>query len=139
MDGKRQRRCPAATEAWIGGWVGGAAIGVLNGAARELTYGRVVSERVANQVSVATAIVGFLTYFDFLQHRRPLRSRRQALAVGGSWVALTLCFEFGFGRARGKAWGELTAEYDVRRGRLWPLVLLTVAAGPEIARRRDAR
>jgi hypothetical protein len=139
MDAKRERRCSGTTEAWIGGWLGGAAIGVANGAARELTYGRLLPERVANQVSVATATAGFLAYFEFLEHRRPLRSRRQALAVGGSWVALTLCFEFGLGRARGKAWGELTAEYDVRRGRLWPLVLLTVAAGPEIARRRDAR
>jgi len=139
MDGKSERRCPGTTEAWIGGWVGGAAIGVANGAARELTYGRLLPERVANQVSVATATAGFLAYFDFLQRRRPLGSRRQALAIGAGWVALTLCFEFGLGRARGMEWGELTAEYDVREGRLWPLVLLTVAAGPELTRMRSAR
>jgi hypothetical protein len=139
MDGRRKERCPGTTEAWIAGWLGGAAIGVANGAARELTYGRLLPERVANQVSVATAIASFLTYFDFLQHRRPLRSRHQALTIGGTWVAMTLCFEFGLGRARGENWSELTAEYDVRRGRLWPLVLLTVAAGPEVARRRDVR
>lgn len=129
-----QRKCDRAAEAWFVAWLGGAAIGVANGAARELTYGRRLPEPLANRVSAATATVAFLGYFRALQARRPLRSRRQALTVGGIWLGLTLCFEFGLGRAQGKQWGELTAEYDVRRGRLWPFVLLTVLLGPEAAR-----
>ena len=140
MEGERDpKTCPGTSEVWLGAWLGGAVIGVANGAARELTYGRLVSEPVANRISVATATTAFLAYFDQLQRRRPLRSRRQAAAIGASWVALTLCFEFGLGRARGASWEELLAEYDVRRGRLWPLVLLTVALGPELTRRRCGR
>lgn len=131
--------CPSATEVWIAGWAGGAAIGVANGAAREATYGRALPERAANQLSVLTGSLALLGYFDLLQRCRPLRSRRQAVAVGGAWLALTLCFEVGLGRARGKEWEELLAEYDLRRGRLWPLVLLTVAAGPELTRLRSGR
>ncbi|MBS1883742.1 MAG: hypothetical protein JSS97_12380 [Actinobacteria bacterium] len=123
-------------EAWVAAWSGGAVIGIANGAARELTYGRRLAEPVANRISAATATVAFLGYFRALQRRRPLRSRRQALTVGGIWLALTLCFEFGLGRAQGKQWGELSAEYDVRRGRLWPFVLLVVAVGPEVTRVR---
>ncbi|HEY5332662.1 MAG TPA: hypothetical protein VIJ21_03880 [Solirubrobacterales bacterium] len=59
--------------------------------------------------------------------------------MGGAWAALTVCFEFGLGRARGVGWSELGAEYDLRRGRLWPLVLLTVAVGPELTRMRARR
>jgi hypothetical protein len=125
------------TEAWLAAWVGGAGIGVANGAARELTYGRALSEPVANRISALTGTAAFLAYFDFLQRRGPLRSRPQALLVGGAWTVLTVGFEFGLGRARGKEWRELTAEYDLSRGRLWPLVLLTVALGPELARVRS--
>lgn len=138
-NGCAEECCPSATEVWIAGWVGGGAIGVANGAVREVTYGRALPERAANQLSVLTGSLAFLGYFDFLQRRRPLRSRRQAMAVGGAWLALTLCFEFGLGRARGKEWEELLAEYDLRRGRLWPLVLVTVAAGPELTRLRLGR
>jgi hypothetical protein len=134
-----QKTCPGTSELWLGAWLGGAAIGVANGAMRELTYGRVVSEPVANRISVASGTTAFITYFDLLQRLRPLRSRRQALTVGGAWVALTLCFEFGLGRARGASWQELLGEYDLRQGRLWPLVLLTVAVGPELARMRSGR
>ena len=129
--------CPGTTEIWLGAWLGGAAIGVANGAARELTYGRALPEPVANRISALTGTAAFLAYFDALQRRRPLRSRGQALLVGGAWTALTVGFEFGLGRARGKEWRELGAEYDLSRGRLWPLVLVAVAVGPELARMRS--
>ncbi len=131
-----RRECPGTTEVWLGAWLGGAAIGVANGATRELTYGRALSEPVANRVSAITGTAAFLSYFGALQRRRPLRSRRQALLVGGAWAALTVGFEFGLGRAQGKEWDELTAEYDISRGRLWPFVLAAVALGPELARVR---
>jgi len=44
-------------------------------------------------------------------------SRRDTIAIGLAWLALTLAFEFGFGRARGKPWAELLADYDVLKGR----------------------
>ena len=122
--------------AWIAAWAGGAAIGVVNGALREGSYGKRLPEPAANAVSAASAIGLFTTYFAALQRRWPLRSRSQAAAIGGVWLGLTLCFEFGLGRAMGRSWQELGAEYDLRRGRLWPLVLVALAAGPEIARRR---
>jgi len=115
---REQRECPGTTEVWLAAWLGGAAIGVANGAARELTYGRVLSEPTANRISALADSAAFLGLFDSLQRRRPLRSRPQALLVGGVWTALTVGFEFGLGRAQGKEWDELTAEYDLSRGRL---------------------
>lgn len=132
-----RRKEGGTTEVWLAAWLGGAAIGVANGAARELTYGRGLSEPVANRISALTGTAAFFVYFDALQRRRPLRSRGQALLVGGAWTGLTVGFEFGLGRARGKEWHELTAEYDLSRGRLWPLVLLALAVGPELTRVRS--
>ena len=136
---RHEKSAGGAVGAWVAAWIGGAAIGVANGAARELTYGRVLDEPTANRVSALTAGTAFLGYFAALQRRRPLRSRREALEVGATWAALTVCFEFGLGRARGVSRQELGAEYDLRRGRLWPLVLLVVAAGPELTRARSCR
>ena len=51
---------------------------------------------------------------------------------------MTVAFEFAFGRTvADMSWSELLADYDLRAGRLWPLVLAWIAAGPEIVRRLD--
>jgi hypothetical protein len=64
---------------------------------------------------------------------RRLRSPRSAqlLGIGALWLALTLAFEFGFGRyVSGLSWKILLADYDLSRGRLWPLLLLTTLLAP---------
>ena len=120
---------------WTIGWLGGAAIGVANGVAREATYGRRVQARTAHQLSGLTAVAAFGAYFRALQRRAPIPTRREALTVGGVWLALTVAFEFGFGRLVAKqSWDELLADYDVRGGRTWPLVLAWIAVGPAVAR-----
>lgn len=58
-----------------------------------------------------------------------------ALRVGGWWLLLTVAFEFGFGRWRGKGWDELLADYDLSRGRIWLLVLVATLLAPWIAGR----
>jgi len=135
---RRKRIRNEPVRAWTAAWVGGAALGVANGIVREGTYGRRLPEPAANAISVASAIGLFVAYFGVLQHRWPLRSSVEAARVGAVWFALTMCFEVGVGRARGKTWADIGGEYDLRRGRLWPLVLISLTAGPEIVRRRSS-
>ncbi|HEX5719712.1 MAG TPA: hypothetical protein VF179_26390 [Thermoanaerobaculia bacterium] len=60
----------------------------------------------------------------------------QAAAVGVLWLALTVVFEFGFGRfVAHKTWAELLADYNVLGGRIWVLVLLTTMAAPYLGAR----
>ena len=55
----------------------------------------------------------------------------EALRVGTLWLALTLSFEFVVGHyGFGKPWMELLADYDVRRGRIWVLVLVVTFLAP---------
>jgi hypothetical protein len=55
----------------------------------------------------------------------------ELLRVGLVWTALTLAFEFLFGHyVSGQSWRALRADYDVTRGRLWPLVVAATALGP---------
>jgi hypothetical protein len=47
------------------------------------------------------------------------------------WLGLTLAFEFLAGHYLFRqSWDRLLADYNVARGRIWPLVLVVTAAAP---------
>ena len=122
---------------WLLAWLGGPLIGIANGTLRELGYKDRVGERTAHQISTGSAIALFAGYFELLARLRPLTSTREALQVGAAWLALTIAFEFGFGRlVAHTSWDELLADYDLRKGRLWPLVLAWILLGPAVVRAR---
>jgi hypothetical protein len=54
--------------------------------------------------------------------------------VGILWAVLTVAFEFLAGHyAFGHPWPELLADYDLLRGRVWLLVLVTTLVAPRWA------
>jgi hypothetical protein len=57
----------------------------------------------------------------------------ELLAIGLLWAVLTGLLELGLGLARGLPSSELLADYDVTRGRLFGLVLLSEIVSPPIA------
>lgn len=58
----------------------------------------------------------------------------QGLRIGAGWLALTLAFEFAFGRfVQHKPWEEILAAYTFRDGNLWPLVLAVTLLAPPAA------
>jgi len=107
------------------------AVAVLNGVIRQGSYGKVVPELAAHQVStltgmLATGIVGWM-----LSRRWPLGSARQAWLVGCGWLLLTVLFEFGFGHyVAGHSWARLLQDYNVLQGRVWSLFLLWLLLMP---------
>ncbi len=125
---------------WIAAWGGGALIGVANGVLREATFAKLLSERAAHAASGATAVTAFAGYFSALQRRWPIPTTGEALRIGGSWLAMTVAFEFGFGRTVAKqSWKELLDDYDLAEGRTWPLVLAWIALGPAVVRELQTR
>ena len=120
---------------WMTGWVGAVGMGVVNGAVRDRTYGRHWGEASAHRVSTGTLIAALLPYMRWLERRAPLPGNAAAVGVGVSWAVLTVVFEFGLGRARGLSWAQAAADYNLARGRLWPLVLVALAFGPVVARK----
>jgi hypothetical protein len=112
-------------------WIPMVFIAIVNGIAREKGYGRHMSELRAHQVSTLTGIAVFTIYAWALGRIWPLASAVQALAVGGIWLALTVAFEFLFGRlVRRLSWRLLAGDYNLLRGRVWPVFLLWLAALP---------
>ena len=80
------------------------------------------------------AFIGLLTYVT-IQWIHP-RSAPETWLVGGLCVALTLAFEFLAGHFLfGTPWSQLLEEYNVVRGRIWILVLITIACAPRICAR----
>jgi hypothetical protein len=48
-----------------------------------------------------------------------------------AWLCATVAFEFSFGRfVSGLSWQALLADYNLLRGRLWSLILISVCLGP---------
>ena len=79
-------------------------------------------------------------YLWVLEGRWPIRTRREAFAIGGSWAVLTILFEFGFGRyVVGDSWSTLLRAYNPGEGRVWAAVPLWTLLGPEVMRRLRAR
>lgn len=102
-----------------------------NGFVRVLVLEPRLGEQRARQAASVLAVCIVLALAAFfvrgLRRPRPL----ELLGVGLFWLALTLAFEFGVGHyVSGASWEALLADYDLSRGRLWPLVLLTVLLGP---------
>lgn len=106
-------------------------IGILNGAARELGYGRFMRELTAHQVSTLTGIVLFGLCTLGLSYIWKIRSSGQALAIGLIWLALTIAFEFLFGHyVLGHPWSRLFHDYNLLAGRVWVLVLIWITIAP---------
>lgn len=130
----------SARRAWTLAWLGGAVLGVANGAVREVVYADRVGERTAHRLSAVSLCALLGGYFALLQRHRPIPTRREALQIGATWVALTAAFDFGFGHyVDRKPWEELLRDYDLSRGRVWPLVLAWIAVGPAAARELSGR
>ncbi len=112
-------------------WVAMVVVAIVNGALRETTYGKRMSELSAHQVSCATGMAAFGVVTWLVVRLWPPASAGQAAAIGAMWLALTVAFEFLFGHyALRNPWSDLLHDYDLRRGRLWVLVLVWVAVAP---------
>ncbi|MBN2719690.1 MAG: hypothetical protein JXR72_01165 [Proteobacteria bacterium] len=114
-------------------WIGLSTLAVANGVFREA----VIAPRLGAQGGhvLSTLILCFaifaVTWFT-LPWIEPRRGR-EALLVGALWLALTLAFEFLAGHYLfGHPWEKLLADYDIARGRVWPLVLVTTLLAPWI-------
>lgn len=114
-------------------WLPMVVLAVMNGALRDFTYGKVMSELRAHQLSSVTLILIFGAYVWLLSSRWPLPSSHQAIVVGFIWLVLTILFEICMGRfLMHQSWAQMLQAYNIFAGNLWPLVLLAVAIMPSL-------
>ena len=112
-------------------WLGILLLANINGALRELWLIPALGPTPSRALStILLSVVVFLVSWLSITWIAPL-TPHDALLVGTLWLVLTLAFEFLVGHyVFHKPWAELTEDYHVLRGRIWPLVLLVVLFGP---------
>ena len=109
-------------------------LAILNGAFREAVLNPVMGPQSGHLVStllLSSLIIGVACIA--IRWIGPASSPA-ALQIGIMWVALTLAFEFGAGYwLFHKPMAELLYDYNLPRGRIWPLVLVTTFLSPLLA------
>jgi hypothetical protein len=108
-------------------------IAIANGALRQLTYGKVMPELRAHQLSTAigSVLIGLFVYAVI--RIWPPSTAKQALAIGLIWLSLTVIFEFVFGRlVMRRSWALLLNDYNLVAGRVWVLFLAWLALSPYV-------
>jgi hypothetical protein len=117
-------------------WLAVLALAMANGIAREELLVPALGPFAA---LVASGIILSACVFLVALAAAPWYGRlgsAQWLGIGVLWLAMTLAFEFGFGRlVQHKTWAELFEAYTFKGGNMWPLVLLVVLLAPWAAAR----
>lgn len=112
----------------------------VNGGVREALLVPAMGPGAGRAVStlLLCAIVFLLTYLTirWIDPRPP----RGVWIIGALWVALTLGFEFMAGHFLfGNPWSELLEEYNVFRGRIWILAVVSIFVAPWVCARTRRR
>jgi len=114
-------------------WVAMVFIALANGAFRQLTFGKYMSELHAHQLSTATGIFLLGIFIWAVIRFWPPSSASQAITIGVMWLVLTAAFEFLFGHfVAGHPWSRLLHDYNLLEGRVWALVLIWVTLAPYV-------
>lgn len=119
---------PAAAGAWFAMLV----VAFVFGALREFLINPLAGKQAGHVIGSLLVVACFLTiiYF-FVRHFHGSVSPGAFWVIGIGWLMMTVSFEFLFFHyIGGKPWSELLADYNVAKGRIWPLVLLTTLFGP---------
>ena len=107
-------------------------LAILNGAARDLGYKKLVGELTAHQLSTLSLLLLFAVYIGIVMRHFPPPTPTYTWSIGLLWLVLTLGFEFGFGLYRGNSWSKLLADYNLLQGRVWVLIPIWVAIAPYV-------
>ena len=117
-------------------WVLLVGLAIVNGAVRDALISPRLGGQLGHVVStgILCAIILAVAWGSIAWIGRP--GVRACLGIGLLWAALTVAFEFLGGHYLfGGSWANLLADYNVAKGRIWPLVIVTSAVAPLLAAR----
>ena len=112
-------------------WLAILLLASVNGAVRAAWLIPRLGETVGRAVStlVLSGVVFLVTWLT-IGWIRPT-STSDAVKISLLWLLLTLAFEFLVGHyVFRQPWPALLEDYDVSRGRIWPLVLVVILLSP---------
>lgn len=115
-------------------WCAMLVVAVVSGGLREKHLAPKLGTHRAKLVATPLACLIFFGIILCFVTFTGMRDAGELWATGFVWLVLTVAFEFLFGRyVLKESWENLLADYNIFKGRLWLVVLLTVLAGPYVA------
>ena len=112
-------------------WFAMLVLAVGNGALRQMTFGKVIPELRAHQLSTLIGSVVMGVFIWLVIAAWLPASGRQAIAIGGVWLGLTVAFEFFMGLVLlRRPLAQTLGDYNLRRGRVWVLFLAWLMIAP---------
>ena len=120
----------------LGVWLLIVLVAVINGGIRQALISPRTGDTVGHAISTIMLCAAILLLcWVTIGWMRPA-TRREVWRIGALWATLTLAFEFLAGHyVFGTPWRQLLGDYNVFRGHIWVLVLITTAIGPWLAAR----
>jgi hypothetical protein len=117
-------------------WLVIVVVAMINGGIRQAFISPRTGDTAAHAISTVTLCVAILVLcWISIGWMRPTTAR-DAWRIGALWVMLTVAFEFLAGHyVFGSPWHRLVADYNIFRGRIWVLVLITTATAPWLVAR----
>ena len=99
-------------------------------------YGDTVAHTISTMILCGVIVIATFKSIRWLHPE----TRAHALEIGVVWLMLTLAFEFLAGHyVFGNSWERLLADYNLRDGRIWVLVLAVTLFAPMWALPRRPR
>lgn len=115
-------------------WLSFAGIAVMLGGIRVKLLEPRLGEAKAHVVGTLALCVALFAAMQLFVNASGLRETWPLMRIGAFWTILTICFEFFLGLVvLKKPLEELLADYNIFKGRLWVLVLVTTFWGPVLA------
>lgn len=109
---------------------------VVHGTLRTLFLAPLIGDFRARQVCVFTGSAIILTIVYATSRWLGAVTRRSQLAIGVTWLVLTVAFELVAGRyLANRTWAELSVDFRIWEGGLLPIGLLLLMLSPVIARK----
>ena len=118
----------------IGTWLLFIILAIINAVIRNEGYKPIIGDLRAHQLStiIFMILIIVVTYL-VLRFSNLQLTDKDALIMGSIWVILTIVFEFIAGHyVFGNSWEKLITDYNILKGRIWSLVLLTTFISPYI-------
>jgi hypothetical protein len=121
----------------VGIWLMLVAVELIHGLMRRLFLEPQLGDLRAGQISVFTGAVLIMLVFRFTLTWLGPQPVRRWRTFGLFWLAPTLAFEIGVGRATGMSWERIASDFDPRRGGLLAFGMLVILVAPRLwAQRR---
>ncbi len=111
-------------------------VAIFNAIIREAVFATFLNPLTAHQLSSVTFVLLVFIVTWLFNMKWSIQSNRQAIIIGLIWVILTPIFEFSFGLfVMGHPLEYLLNDYNLLAGRVWGLVLISIALLPSVVYR----